>query len=134
VEALVAARGVSASLLRAARTLGTSSHIARTLAVPLCLLGLSTAALAADVESAVRRVAAGIALFLWASIAGITLGALAALSGRLFRARGPTALFLFVIGERMVADALGLGAWSVPGALGAAFSLLMGATGIGGGR
>lgn len=133
-EALVAARGVTATLLGAARTLGHSSQIGWTIGVPCAVLALATAGLAADVPSALRRVAAAFALLAWGAVAGITLGALAAACARLFRHRGATALAAFVIGERLVADALGFGAWSVPGALQAALSLLLGATGVGGGR
>jgi hypothetical protein len=134
LEALVAARGVGASLLRAARTLGATSHIARAIGVPLSVLALATAALSADVASALRRVAAAFALLAWGAVAGVTLAALAAASARFFRARGPTVLLAAVIGEKLVADAVGLGAWSVPGALSAVLSLLLGATGVGGGR
>src|SRR5262249_35933069 len=134
IEALVAARGVSPALLRAARTLGATRQIARTLGLPLAVLALGTAGLAADVQTALRRVAAAFALLAWGGIAGVTLGALAAASATLFRARGATALTVFVIGERLLADAVGLGAWSVPGALDAVLSLALNATGVGGGR
>jgi hypothetical protein len=134
VEALVAARGVSAALLRAARTLGAMGQIARTVGIPLALLGVATAALAPDIEGAARRLAAALGLLAWGGVVAVTLGTLAAASARLFRARGPTALAVFVIGERLAADALGLGAWSVPGALQAALSIVLGATGVGAGR
>lgn len=134
VEALVAARGVGAGLLRAARTLGGMTLIGRTVGVPLAVLALGTAGLAPDVASALRRVVAGVALLLWGVIVAVTLGALAAASARFFRARGATALVVLVIGERLIADAAGLGAWSVPGALEAALSIALGATGVGGGR
>jgi hypothetical protein len=134
IEALVASRGISAALLGAARTLGATSHIGWTIGLPSALLGLATAGLAPDVPSALRRVAAAFALLAWGAIVGVTLGALAAASARLFRRRGPTVLAAFVLGERLLADAVGLGAWSVPGALQAALSLLLGATGVGGGR
>jgi hypothetical protein len=134
VEALVAARGVGASLLRSARTLAATGQIARTLGIPLAVLGLATAALAADVTSALRRVAAAALLLAWGVVAGVTLGALAAVSARIFGARGPSALATLVIGERLVAGSLGLAVWSVPGALEAVLSLVLGATGVGGGR
>ncbi|MEZ4308887.1 MAG: hypothetical protein R3F14_12690 [Polyangiaceae bacterium] len=104
------------------------------LGVPSALLALSTAGLAGDVPSALRRVAAAFALLAWGAVAGVTLGSLAALCARLFGRRGPTALAFFVIGERAIATAAGHGAWSVPGALEAALTVLLGATGVGGGR
>ena len=134
IDALVAARGVTATLLRAARTLGTTAHITRTVGLPLALLALATAGLSADLPSALRRVAAALALLAWGGIVGVTLSALAAASSRLFGKRGATALVVFVFGERLVADALHASAWSVPGALEAALTLLLGVTGIGGGR
>lgn len=134
IEALVAARGVGASLLRMARTLGATSQIARTIGFPLAAFALGTAALASDVPSAVRRVIAAVLLLAWGVVVGVTLGALAALSARLFGARGPSALVTIVLGERIVAGALGLAAWSVPGALDAVLSLVLGATGVGGGN
>jgi hypothetical protein len=133
IEALVAARGVGAGLLRGARTLGATAQIARSVGVPLAVLALGTAALAGDVPSALRRVAAALALLAWGGVAGVTLAAFAAASVRLFGKRGPTALVLFVLGERAVAEALGAAAWSVPGALNAALGLLLGVTGVGGG-
>lgn len=134
IEALVAARGVGAGLLRAARTLGTTALIARVVGVPLAVAALATAGLAADVSTALRRVAAALALLAWGGVVGVTLASLAAASARFFGKRGPTALVVFVLGERLIAEALGAGAWSVPGALNAALSLLLGATGVGGGR
>jgi hypothetical protein len=98
------------------------------------VLALGTAALAADVPSALRRVVAAALLLAWGVVAGVTLGALAALSARLFGPRGPSALAAIVIGERLVAGAAGLGVWSVPGALDAVLSLVLGAAGVGGGR
>lgn len=134
VEALVAARGIGASLLRAARTVGATSQIARTLGLPVAVLALATAALAPDVTSAVRRVVAAVLLLGWGVVAGVTLGALAAIAARLFGARGASALATIVIGERLVAGSLGLAVWSVPGALEAVLSLALGAAGVGGGR
>ncbi len=134
VEALVAARGVGASLLRSARTLGATGQIARTLGLPLAVFALATAALAADLTTALRRVAAAALLLAWGVVAGVTLGGLAAVSSRLFGARGPSALATIVIGERLVAGSLGLAVWSIPGALEAVLSMVLGATGVGGGR
>lgn len=132
VEALVAARGVGASLLGAARTLGATSQIGRSIAVPCALLALATAGLAADVATALRRVAAAFAFLAWGVVAGVTLGALAAACARLFRHRGATALLVLVLGERLVAGSLGFAAWSVPGALRSALALLLGLAGAGG--
>lgn len=134
IEALVAARGVGASLLRSARTLAATAQIARTIGLPLAVLAFATAALAADLATALRRVAAALALLAWGGVTGITLGVLAAACARVARGRGPTALLLLVLGERMVAESLGFGAWSVPGALHAALALILGMTGVGGGR
>ncbi len=134
IEALVSARGVTASLLRAARTLGATVQIVRTIGFPLAAFALATAALAADVPTALRRVIAAALLFAWAIVVGVTLGGLAALCARLFGARGPGALLTIVVGERIVAGALGLAVWSVPGALDAVLSLVLGATGVGGGH
>lgn len=134
IEALVAARGIGASLLRVARTLGSMEHITRTIGFPLVAFGLATAALASDVPTAVRRVIAAAFLFVWAIVAGVTLGGLAALCARLFGARGPSALLTIVVGERILVGSLGLAAWSLPGALDAVLSLVLGATGVGGGH
>lgn len=134
VEALVAARGVSASLLRAAHSTGAMAQMARTIGLPLALLGVVCAALAPDLSTALRRLVAAVGLLAWGAVVAVTLGALAAASARLFRARGPTALAVFVLGERLAADGLGLGAWSVPGAFDAALAIVLGATGVGGGR
>ncbi len=134
VEALVAAAGITPGLLRGARTLGTTWAIARTVGVPLAALGFATAGLAADVPSALRRMAAAFALLAWSGVVGVTLAALAAAANQLFPRRGQTALIVFVFAERAIAQAMHASAWSIPGALHAALSLLLGATGVGGGR
>lgn len=131
LEALVAARGVSATLLGAARTMGATTQIGWIVGVPSAIFALFTACLAADVPSAMRRVAAALSLLAWGAVVGVTLGVLAAVCARLFRRRGPTALAVIVLGERLIADALGFGTWSVPGALKAALSLLLSVTGVG---
>jgi hypothetical protein len=87
VEALVAARGVGASLLGAARTAGATTQIGWIIGGPMAALALATAGLAADVPSALRRVAAAFALLAWGAIVGVTLGALAAACARFFGRR-----------------------------------------------
>ncbi|MBK8258716.1 MAG: hypothetical protein IPK82_39420 [Polyangiaceae bacterium] len=133
IDALVAARGITSNLLAGARTLAASTQIGFTVGVPAALVAIATAGLAADVSSALRRIAAAFALLAWGGITGVVLGSLAALSARFFGNRGPTALVAIVIGERIAVEALGLGAWSIPGLLRAALSLLLGLTGVGGG-
>lgn len=134
VEALVAARGVSASLLRGARSLGATSQMVRSIGAPLVVLSLSTAALAADAPSAARRVIAAALLFAWAVVTAFTLGGIATLCARLFGSRGPSAFLAIVVGERLVAGALGIAAWSIPGALDAVLALALGVAGVGGGN
>lgn len=134
VEALVAARGVGTSLLRAARTLGATAQMTRTLGVPVAVFALGTAFFAGDVRMALRRIAAAALLLAWGLVAGVTLSTLAGLSARMFGARGPSALFAIVIGERIVAGWAGLPAWSVPGALEAVLAMALRVSGVGGGH
>ncbi|MFS8069777.1 MAG: hypothetical protein ACMG6S_25720 [Byssovorax sp.] len=119
LDALAAARGFSSSALEAARALGAMTTIAAALGAPLVLLALFTAALAGSLELAVARLALAALAAVFAVIAGVTLGGLASLGARRGRARGRLLLFAVVAGPWMLADLLGHGAWSIPGALAA---------------
>ena len=119
LDALAAARGFSASALESARALGAMSAITATLGVPLVVLTLFTAALAGSVRLALARVGLAILAAGFSVIVGVTLGGLASICARTGRARGRLLLFALVAGPWMLADLLGHGAWSIPGALAA---------------
>lgn len=119
LDALAAGRGFSASALEAARALGAMTTITTALGVPLIVLALFTAALAGSVRLAVARLGLAVLAALFAVIAGVTLGGLASICARAGRARGRLLLFAVVAGPWMLADLLGHGAWSIPGALAA---------------
>ncbi len=119
LDALAAGRGFSASALEAARALGAMTTITTALGVPLIVLTLFTAALAGSVRLAVARLGLAVLAAVFAVIAGVTLGGLASLCARAGRARGRLLLFAVVAGPWMLADLLGHGAWSIPGALAA---------------
>lgn len=119
LDALAAGRGFSASALEAARALGAMTTITTAIGVPLIVLALFTAALAGSVRLAVARLGLAVLAALFAVIAGVTLGGLASLCARAGRARGRLLLFAVVAGPWMLADLLGHGAWSIPGALAA---------------
>ncbi len=119
LDALAAARGFSSSALEAARALGAMVQITATLGVPLVVLTLFTAALAGSVRLALARIVLAILAAIFSAIVGVTLGGLASLCARTGRTRGRLLLFALVAGPWMLADLLGHGAWSLPGALAA---------------
>jgi hypothetical protein len=119
LDALAAGRGFSASALEAARALGAMTTITTALGVPLIVLTLFTAAIAGSVRLAVARLGLAVLAAVFAVIAGVTLGGLASMCARAGRARGRLLLFAVVAGPWMLADLLGHGAWSIPGALAA---------------
>jgi hypothetical protein len=119
LDALAAARGFSASALESARALGAMTAITAALGGPLVALTIFTAALAGSLRLAVARLGLAILAAAFAVIAGVTLGGLASICARVGRARGRLLLFALVAGPWILADLLGHGAWSIPGALAA---------------
>ena len=117
VDALAAARGFSAGALESARALGAMAAITTALGVPLVALTLFTAALAGSVRLALARLGLALLAAALSVIVGVTLGGLASLCARTGRARGRLLLVALVAGPWMLANFLGHGAWSIPGAL-----------------
>jgi hypothetical protein len=117
IEALAAARGLSPGSLASARALAAMSAVAWTIGLPLALLSLLTAALAARAPAMIARAGAGLGAVAFALIAGVTLGGLGSICGSLGRARGRWLLLAAVVGPWVLADMGGHGAWSIPGAL-----------------
>jgi hypothetical protein len=119
VDALAAARGFSASALESARALGAMVAITTALGVPLVVLTLFTVTLAGSFRLALARVALALLAAAFSLIVGVTLGGLASICARAGRARGRLLLVALVAGPWVLADLLGHGAWSIPGALAA---------------
>ncbi len=125
VDALAAARGFSASALESARALGAMAAITTALGVPLVLLTLFTAALAGSVRLALARLGLALLAAAFSVIVGVTLGGLASICARTGRARGRLLLVALVAGPWALADLLGHGAWSIPGALAAVINFTL---------
>jgi hypothetical protein len=129
IEALAAARGFSPRGLAAARVLAAMFEITVAVGLPLAALALFTAALAGRAQVAALRVGLAAGALVFAAITGVTLGAVGAACGRIARARGRWLLTAVVFGPWLVADLSGHGAWSIPGALGAALDFVLGTRG-----
>jgi hypothetical protein len=86
---------------------------------PLVLITLLAAALAGGASAALHRALAAVGALVFAGVAGIALGALGAISGRVARRRGRWLLVALVVAPWALADLAGHGAWSLPGALSA---------------
>lgn len=119
LDALAAGRGFSSSALEAARALGAMTTITTALGAPLVVLTLIIAALAGSLRLALARLVLAALAAVFALTAGVTLGGLASICARVGRARGRLLFFALIIGPWMLADLLGHGAWSIPGALAA---------------
>ena len=92
---------------------------------------LLTAALAGHGGVALHRLALGVGAAGFAVVTGVTLGAVGSACGRVGRARGRWLLAAVVVGPWMLADLVGHGAWSIPGALGAVLDFALGARSAG---
>ncbi|APR80662.1 Hypothetical protein A7982_06009 [Minicystis rosea] len=131
ILSLAAARGVSPAGLTSARTMAAMMEIAATIGLPVFLLALLTAGLAGRASEAVHRIALGVSALGFAVVAGVTLGVLGTVCGRIGRARGRWLLVAVVLVPWMFAELAGHSAWSIPGALGAVLDFALGRRGAG---
>jgi hypothetical protein len=129
IDALAAARGVSARSLEGARVLGAMVEATRALAVPLGALALFLVALAGSPARALSRLEFTLAILAFAALAGGTLGGLGAVCGALGRARGRLLFLAVLLGPWALAEAYGRPALSIPGALDAALDFALGGAG-----
>ncbi|AUX21803.1 hypothetical protein SOCEGT47_022920 [Sorangium cellulosum] len=122
VEALAAARGISRTALHGARSLAAMLEVARVVALPLAALSALAALLSGSAPLALRHLALGAALALFGAVSGVTLGGLAAASGRVAGARGRAVFAALILVPWALADLAGDSRWSIPGALDAFLS------------
>jgi hypothetical protein len=125
IEAMAAASGIHARGLEAARAVAAMMQIARTIGIPLVGLALLTVALAGSLRLALSRVGLAVGLAIFAVIAGVTLGSLATLCGRIAGRRGRLLLVAIVIVPWMLAALADRGVYSIPGALGSVLSFVL---------
>lgn len=119
IEALAAARGISRASLHGARSLAAMREVARVVALPLAALSVLAALFSGSALLALRHLAFGAALALFGVVSGVTLGGLAAASGRVAGARGRALFLALILVPWALADLAGDSRWSIPGALGA---------------
>lgn len=129
IEALAAARGVPPGGLEAARALAAMQMIALVIGAPALVLAGIGALLAGGAGAALRFASLGAALVLFAAVAGVTLGGLAAMSGRVAGPRGRGLFAAIVLVPWALADLAGSARWSIPGALDAFLSMTARAAG-----
>ncbi|AUX41492.1 hypothetical protein SOCE26_029060 [Sorangium cellulosum] len=122
IEALAAARGLSRTSLHGARSLAAMLEVARVIAAPLALLSALAALFSGSALLALQHLAFGAALVLFGAVSGVTLGGLAAASGRVAGARGRSLFLALTLVPWALADLAGDPRWSIPGALGAFLS------------
>jgi hypothetical protein len=133
IEALSAMRGIHAAHLDLVRTYAAMMHIARTTALPLVTLAVAIAALASSAGMAFQRLAVALGLLAFATIVGVVLGSVSALSARIGGRRGKLVVSAIVLLPWIVGELFGRGIYSIPGALSATLSLIldMGSQGAG---
>jgi hypothetical protein len=129
IEALAAARGLSADALHGTRSIAAMIEVAAAIAAPAAALAALGALLAASGPGALRLLALGAALAAFAAICGVTLGGLASISGRLAGPRGRSVLLSVLLIPWVLADLAGHAQWSIPGALEAFLSFAVRAAG-----
>ena len=132
IDALAAARGAPRGAVEAARTLAAMMEAAAAVGVPVVLLAALDAALSGSFRVLGLRLAAMLAVAVFAATTGVTLGGVAAASGRIGGARGRSLFMAIVIAPWLVADFFGHASWSIPGALGALLSFGIGLASGGG--
>jgi hypothetical protein len=126
VEALAAARGISPASLEAARAVAAMTATTSAIGVPLVLLALLTAALAGRGSAVLARAGLAAGAVIVAVVAGVTLGGVGAICGRVGRARGRWLLFTVLVVPWALADLAGHGSWSIPSAIGAVLESVLG--------
>jgi hypothetical protein len=129
IEALAAARGIPAAALHATRSLAAMIEVAVAIAVPAAALAVLGALLAGSAAAALRPLAVGAAIAVFAAVCGVTLGGLASMSGRLAGPRGRSLVAAILLIPWVVADLAGNARWSIPGALDAFLSFAVRAAG-----
>lgn len=125
LDELAATRGAPRGWLVAGRALATMAQVALVVAAPLTVVALIAVGLAPSAAAAGCALTQGLGALGFAAIVGVTIGGLAALAGRARRG-GPLVLITIVLGPWLIASAFNRAAWSIPGALEAALSLLLG--------
>jgi len=131
IALLAGSRGASSEALAAARVVAAMIAIGRGVGLPLIGLALLVAAIAGSASGAARGLAVTLAALVFSAICGVTLGAVAAACGSLGARRGRSFFVAVVVVPWLLADLAGLGAWSLPGALGAALDTAMRLAGAG---
>jgi len=126
IEALTAMRGVHSAQLEVVRTYAAMMHIARTTALPLLTLAVAVAGLASSGAMAVRRLGMMLGLVAFSGIVGVVLGSVAALSARFGGRRGKLMVSTIVLLPWLIGELFGRGIYSIPGALNATLSLILG--------
>ncbi|KYF68193.1 hypothetical protein BE15_36645 [Sorangium cellulosum] len=119
IEALAAARGISRASLHGARSLAAMLEVGRVIWLPLAALSVLAALLSGSAQLALQHLAFGAALALFGVVSGVTLGGIAAASGRVAGPRGRALFLSLILVPWALADLAGDSRWSVPGALGA---------------
>lgn len=117
IEALAAVRGARGGALHAARALSAMQMIALVIGVPALVLAVVGAGLSGSMPAGLRVLGVGVGLAVFAGAAGVALGGLAAVSGRVAGARGRLVLVALVLVPWALADLAGNARWSIPGAL-----------------
>jgi len=131
IDVLAAGRGLPSQALDVARGLGAMLFAAFTIGAPLVALALVSLAFADSASRAVARLGLVVGAAAFAVVAGVTLGGLGALSGRIGRERGRLVLLASVVIPWIVADWAGRGVFSIAGALSAMIDLTLRAGGAG---
>lgn len=129
VDALAFARGFSSQSLEYARLLGAMIETSMAIGRSIVLLALLTAALAGSIPQAIARLMLATSAAGYGVVAGVTLGGVAAICGRVGRSRGRWLFFAVAVGPWILADLAGYGAFSIPGALAAALDFALGGAG-----
>ena len=123
IDMLAAVRGMPAYALDAARALAAMVQTAVIIGVPVAILSVLGVILSGSVFVAARQAGVGVAVMLYAVVAGVVLGAVATAAGRYGGRRGRWVLLGVVVGPWIALDIAGRSTWSIPGALDALLEL-----------
>jgi hypothetical protein len=132
IEALAASRGAGPRSLAAVRTFAAMLQATIAVGAPLVVLALLAVVLTGSVPSALRHLGLALGLAGFSLVAGVTIGGVAAACERVGGARGRSLLLAVVLIPWVLTDLVGLRAWSIPGALNAALTFVVRASGLGG--
>jgi hypothetical protein len=125
IDTLAACRGISPAALESIRMLAAMEQVARAIGIPAVVVCGVFTAMAGSLDAALAGLRLVLAVAVFSVVAGVVVGATAAVCGRIGRRRGRSLLLAVVLGPWLLASLAGPSVWSIPGVLNALLVFLL---------